>query len=224
MPVAKDNSTLVVVGRNGEIKNQLDKWLSQDGWHCVQADALLHRATNPDESVALFVLDGSEGDAQCEAWISTIRAQDNPNAGAPILLVSQNAANIIGASALIIAPMEREATLSTIANWAGELTDHSFRDLDNPHYRLLRLGGRDVANEMLARLADSLDQALDYLEAPDRTSPLPHQIAGFSGMLGYHELSRHWRAIDGGDSADLEAAKAETRAVLRQIRDYKKPA
>jgi hypothetical protein len=90
--------------------------------------------------------------------------------------------------------------------------------MSNPHYRLMRLSGRDVADDLLCRFADQLESAMDYLDHPDRASPIPHQLSGLAGMIGYDALSRDWRAIDEGEAVDHKQVRFRMAKAIQQIR------
>jgi hypothetical protein len=209
-------SCLAVLGSAGFSVSQLATWLEPHGWRCIVAQDIDDPTIARTGSIALFLLDGT--DPSHAAQVKRIRAAQLPLGATPILLVSDVPALPEGVSAILAAQFERSATLATIEQWAGPLDDHGFRSLDNPAYRLVRLGGRAVADRLLDRFADQLTQALAWLDAPDSASGLPHQIAGLAGMVGFDRLSAQWRAIDAGESPDLNVARALTAEVITLIR------
>lgn len=204
---------------NKALKSLLDDWLSDHGWWSLScADPADIETVAGDAPPALIIIDEISTRPVWRDWVARLRTVDGPLAGTPILLVTADE-NMVGhgISAILPVPLAREATLAILENWAGALNDHDFRTLDNPHYRLVRLGGRDVANGLIARFADQLEQARAWLDTPELEPRLPHQIAGLAGMLGYADISESWRAIDGGDSFDSAAVRAQIDAVIARI-------
>ncbi|MBN8831780.1 MAG: hypothetical protein J0G94_14435 [Sphingomonadales bacterium] len=207
---------LAMLGSAKSLQGQLKAWLEPHGWACIAADDVTDPAIAAEGMIALFLLDSA--DPSYAGHVLRIRAAPLPLGATPILLVRDAPAPPEGVSAIVPAPLDRASTLAVIEQWAGPLRDHGFRSPDNPAYRLVRLGGRAVADRLLARFAEQLTEALAWLDAPDPESRLPHQIAGVAGMIGFERLSAHWRAIDAGDAADPEAARAHTQAVIARIR------
>jgi len=201
------------------LQEQIDGWLGPHGWLCVGATTMSELDIAEGQLIALFLLDGAAGADDCAAQVQAIRALNGPASGTPILLAGVDGTVPSGVSALLPVPLVRDSALATLEHWVGPLADHGFRDLANPYYRLMRLGGRTTADGLLSSFADQLRDALAWLDAPDPASPLPHQIAGLAGMVGFQSLSEHWRAIDIGDSADPEATRALTEAVIANIED-----
>lgn len=212
-------SRLSVLGGDGRPATLLESWLSPHGWATAYSvdTSGLDLITPP--LPALIVIDGAASRATRTGWVTYIRALDGPAASTPILLVSTTPAEPEpGISAMLPAPLEREATLALIAQWCGPLDDHGFRSLDDPHYRLVRMGGRALADGLIGRFADQLEEALAYLDAPEADSPVPHQIAGAAGLMGYRDIGSVWRAIDAGERVDHDTVRRQTLAAIAEIR------
>jgi len=204
---------------NKALKSLLDDWLPEHGWRGLSCADPAELEAMADAQPALIIIDERSTRPAWRDWVARLRTLDGPLASTPILLVAEDEGLVgHGISGVLPLPLVREAALAIIENWAGALDDHDFRTLDNPHYRLVRLGGRDVANGLIARFAEQLEQARAWLDMPEQEPRLPHQIAGLAGMLGYADISESWRAIDGGDSFDSAAVRAQIDAVIARIK------
>lgn len=212
-------SDLIILSANKALGDQLSDWVSPHGWRSTVLPDASPIYSLGEIVPALFIVDHDEGGGRWQRWVADIRDRTGPVAGTPILLMADAATPLApGVSAILPVPLDRETALATIRCWAGPLDDHGFRDLANPHYRLVRLGGRTVADGLIARFIDHLDRALAWLDDPVPGSPVPHQVAGLAGMIGYDEISRIWRAIDAGDSFDAAALRARIDAAIDRMR------
>ncbi len=208
-----------IISDDKHLKILLNDWLSIHGW---QVDAISQfdrfQIITGDEPV-MILLDSRIGAKNWTECVVRIRALDGPAAAVPIiLLAAEEARSTAGLAGCLLLPLDREKTLAMIEQWCGPLDDHDFRSLSNPHYRLTRLSGRAIADDLLARFADQLDAAMDYLDHPDQGASIPHQIAGLAGMIGYDALGQKWRAIDDGDAVDHDVLRREMAETIQQIR------
>ncbi|MET0361707.1 MAG: hypothetical protein ABW048_08160, partial [Sphingobium sp.] len=102
--------------------------------------------------------------------------------------------------------------------WAGPLAEHDLRDLSSPHYRLIRLAGRDGAERLLRGFVQHVEAALTGLDGDEPVTTMAHQVAGLAGTLGYGELSALWSAVERGEAPDTGPARTATLAVLDALR------
>jgi hypothetical protein len=214
-----NSSQILIVGNDNDLKFMLNDWLSIHGWSVDRLSSFDRFQIIAAETLAIVLIDSRVG---AEAWtnsVAKIRDLDGPVAGVPmILLDAETPRTMAGVSDFLELPLDRIKTLAMIEQWCGPLEDHGFRSLSNPHYRLTRLSGRTVADDLLGRFADQLEGAMDYLDHPDRTSSIPHQLTGLAGMIGYDALSRDWRAIDDGKAVDYEPIRFRMTEAIEQIR------
>jgi CheY-like chemotaxis protein len=215
-----NTSQVLVIGHDKALKMLLDDWLSVFGWTCVQWDMSQDFGKISHSAKALILLDGRMDARAWRNMVAHIRGSENVIAGAPIVLLCDTEIEPEnGVSGCLTLPLSRERLMDTVAHWCGSLHDHAFRSLANPHYRLVRLSGQTVADELILSFADHLEEALTYLDERNPDPRVPHQIAGLAGMIGYDDLSRAWRALDAGETVDRNAIRLQTAVIAEQIKN-----
>jgi len=201
----------------------IDDWLAPLGWIAANAarpDAISGLQFG-DRTPALVLLDGrmAAGEEKGARWIAAVRALSGLAAGTPILLMADGAAPMCaGVAGRIDLPLDPVAARPVLEQWAGPLADHGFRDVGNPHYRLIRLAGRAQADALVKGFAEHLEDALACAGRGDPLGGIAHRIAGLSGLVGFGELTPLWSLLDRDESADPASALHASRAVLEAIR------
>ena len=146
--------------------------------------------------------------------VAALRALAPPDNGTPILTLGLEHAG--GAGGALTPPLQEEAFLKLLRQWAGPLESKALRQVPwNPRYRLIRLLGLEATDAMLLRLREALAQAVaDHAD----DLPLPaHRLAGIAGLCGFSELARAWSRADRGEDGALDDAVAASLDVIAEI-------
>lgn len=211
---AKHASVAFLLGTGAEATADIAQWLEPQGWCCIAIAA--PEAIDAESLPAVAILgDGAPADA----WIAAIRALPGLAAGTPVLaLGAPDRAVASGARGRIDWPLYPAQAQAVLEQWAGPIAGHGFRDPDSPLYRLVRLAGREQAESMVRRFADTLEDALALAARGEPIRPVAHRVAGLAGLVGFGELTPLWSTLDRPESADPAPVVAATEAVLARIR------
>lgn len=197
------------------------QWLEPLGWtvDCrnLEDDFAL---TEGDQPPALILMDADIGADRRATFVTGLRALPGPVAGTPLLLIAApGEPGQTGIAGRIATPLRQDEATVAIERWAGPVADHGFRDLSAPHYRMVRLAGRESADRLLRSFADQVEAALMQMDEGGDIRRAAHNIAGLAGTLGYGDLSRLWSGVEraGHGDADPAAARTATRAVIDEL-------
>lgn len=80
--------------------------------------------------------------------------------------------------------------------------------------RLAALIGRDEAEHMVARLHQSMADAIAAIDGGADPASFGHRLGGLAGTLGFPVLSAAWLAVQDGDSASWPTVRALSREAI----------
>ncbi|MCW1427478.1 Hpt domain-containing protein [Novosphingobium sp. JCM 18896] len=185
------------------------------GWSCQQAaDAAGARVALAEAPAIVLVDQCIDGAA---ALMAEVRQMPAPVNGTPILTVGGEARGAVGSGGQLGLPVDREALLALLRQWAGPLEDHAARaEPWHFRYRLLRLLGLDNTDVMLARLRANLREAVDQAEA-EGTATSAHRLAGLAGICGFAEVSQAWSRVDQNEVGALAGALDVSRRAIADL-------
>ncbi|QUT04888.1 Hpt domain-containing protein [Sphingobium phenoxybenzoativorans] len=211
-------SALTVLSRDDALQQWITGVLAPFGWSCLQASDIEAAAAHAKDGAAIILLDGAAGAKTIAAAITEIRALPGFAAGIPAILYAEADFEPVGGmNDRIDPPLDQARFMAMLENWSGPVSDHPFRDAENPQYRMVRLAGRERAASLFAGFARSLTEALNALDEGQNIGRIAHNIAGMAGTMGFAALSKQWSTVDHGDLTALPAAHEAARKVLESL-------
>ena len=208
-------SVLLVASDDCALVTAVRETVEPHGWSCAAfpEDAELSVAM----AVAPAVVVVDQRSRQAPSLIAAIRSMAAPANGTPILTVGDADRGAAGSGGQLHLPLDPAALLALLRQWAGPIEDHALRSEPwHFRYRLLRLLGLDEADAMLARLRDSLSEAVERGQA-DGTAIAAHRLAGLAGICGFGELCQALSRVDRHEAGALAAAIDQSRLVIAQL-------
>lgn len=214
----RNSSAIILFTDDPALPSQMSHMLETDGWRCSTTSDIGEVINWASEQADMLLIDGRNALAACATLVARVRALEGFASSLPILLYADEPEEECrGINDRLAPPLDETALRAAIEYWAGPVGDHGYRDPEAPHYRLIRLGGREMMTSTFERFAVSLDDALTRIEKGEAPRPIAHQIAGIAGMMGYAKLGQIWSLVDQGMTKNLPDAQAATRDVLARL-------
>ncbi len=205
----------MLISSDAVLIERIRSWLDPWGWSCPQINPGSPIDPAIAGSAALVLLDGRSESADLQALVQQARALPGKASSLPLFYHADQAGT--GANAWVPVPLEREAFLALVEEWAGSVEDTDFRRLNAPRYMLTRLAGRERAEAMLGRFVQSLIKAL--AAADGNGEPVSaHHVAGLAGVMGYTDLGKAWADVDADGASAFPRARVMSLQVLEELR------
>lgn len=208
-------SILLAVTADPILTDQVCGFVEPFGWSCQRAaDADLARISLAEAPAIVLVDQRIDG---AGTLMGEVRQMPAPVNGTPILTVGGEERGAIGSGGQLDLPLDREALLALLRQWAGPIDDHASRA--EPwafRYRLLRLLGLDNADAMLARLRANLGEAVERAEA-EGSATSAHRLAGLAGICGFAEVSQAWSRVDQNEAGAIVGALEVSRRAIADL-------